>query len=180
MSEILNNIYIVFWRKIFLKWSYFYFFYNNFHNSGLLSLRKLPDLPLNNIFSVLSIGLQYALSFKWPAFRLTWCVTIMPKGQSLTLINLEEGRNGPPGIFCFITFYELIQISWNLVTFSRIYLRSILWNSLAHFHGQVLFFVYLLLEKLLYPSQYWSYFSPQGLEKFLLPFLITYSNRDGY
>ena len=43
-----------------------YFFYpktSNFHNSGLVGRRKLPDLSLNNIFSALVIGLQYTLSF---------------------------------------------------------------------------------------------------------------------
>ena len=49
----------------------------------MVGRRKLPDLLLNNIFSVLSIGLQYALSFKWPDFGLKCRVTIMTKGQSL-------------------------------------------------------------------------------------------------
>ena len=44
---------------------------------------KLSNLSLNNIFSVLSIGLPYTLSFKWPDFCLKFRVTIMPKGQSL-------------------------------------------------------------------------------------------------
>ena len=33
---------------------------SNFHNSG----RKLPNLLINNMFKVPSIGLQYTLSFK--------------------------------------------------------------------------------------------------------------------
>ena len=45
--------------------------------------RKLPDLSLNNIFSVLSIGLQYTLSFKWPDFGPKLRVPKLPKGQSL-------------------------------------------------------------------------------------------------
>ena len=58
------------------------FFYpktNNFHNSGMVSRRKLPDLSLNNIFSILLIGLQYTLSFKLLDFGLKCRITIMPK-----------------------------------------------------------------------------------------------------
>ena len=106
MSEILDNIYIdrflylafvkyillqiyshcigncTFWyflaivetcflKKIFSKYSYIYVgFYPktiNFHNSGIVG-------------NVLSIGLQYTLSFKWPDFGLKYLVTITPKG----------------------------------------------------------------------------------------------------
>ena len=38
-------------------------FYKNHHNSGVIGLRKLPDPSLNRIFNVLSIGVQYTLSF---------------------------------------------------------------------------------------------------------------------
>ena len=37
---------------------------SNFHNSEMIGRRKLTDLSMNNIFNVLSIGLQYTLSFK--------------------------------------------------------------------------------------------------------------------
>ena len=56
---------------------------SNFRNGGLFGRRKLPDSLTNNIFDVLSISLQYTLSFKWPNFGLKCLVTITPKGQSL-------------------------------------------------------------------------------------------------
>ena len=69
-----ENIYVVFYPKT-----------SNFYNSGMVNCRKLPDHLMNNIFNVLSFGLQYTVSFKWPDFVL-WClVTIMPKGQPLKL-----------------------------------------------------------------------------------------------
>ena len=71
-----------------LIFTYFYPKISSFHNSVMISRRKLPDLSLNNIFSVLSIGLQYTLSFKWPDFGLKCRVTVMPKTKSLTLISL--------------------------------------------------------------------------------------------
>ena len=43
----------------------------------MFSHRKLPDLSLNNISSVLSIGLQYTLSFKGADFGLKCRVTII-------------------------------------------------------------------------------------------------------
>ena len=36
-------------------------------------------------------------------------------------------NTNPLGVFCFITFQLLIQISWNFVTFPKIYLGLILW-----------------------------------------------------
>ena len=68
----------------------------------MVSRRKLPNLALNNIFSF-PIGLQYTLSFKWPDSDPKCRITIISKGQSLTLISLGEGgpgggvegRNGP-------------------------------------------------------------------------------------
>ena len=56
---------------------------SNFHNSEILGRRELPDSSMNNIFNVLSIVLQYALSFKKPDFGLKCLVTITPKVQSL-------------------------------------------------------------------------------------------------
>ena len=41
------------------------FFYpkaSNFHNSGMIGRRKLSDASVNNIFNILSIGLQYTLT----------------------------------------------------------------------------------------------------------------------
>ena len=45
--------------------------------------RKLSDPSMNNSFDVLSISLQYTLSFKWPSFGLKCLVTITLKRQSL-------------------------------------------------------------------------------------------------
>ena len=67
--------------------------------------RKLPDLSLNNICSVLSIGLQYTLSFKWPDFGLKFRVTIMPKGQSLKF-KVRALHEIPP----FLNFQ--LQLLW--------------------------------------------------------------------
>ena len=50
----------------------------------------------------------------------------------LTLVSLGNGLKHPPGIFCFITFYELTQISWNLVTFPKIYLALVFWIFFQH------------------------------------------------
>ena len=76
---------------------------SNFHNSGIVSRRKLPDLSLNNIFSVLSIGLQHTLSFKRPNFGVKFSVTIMPKGQSLILISL-----GGKAVPWYVFFHNLL------------------------------------------------------------------------
>ena len=85
---------------------------NYFHYSGMFSHRKLPDLSLNNISSVLSIGLQYTLSFKGADFGLKCRVTII-----------------------FFQDSNCLQCQ--------------------HFFTiRCYFFAYLLLEKLIYPSQY--------------------------
>ena len=49
----------------------------------MVGRRNLPDPSMNNILNVLSIGLQYTLSFKWPDFGLKCRVTITLKVQSL-------------------------------------------------------------------------------------------------
>ena len=70
--------------KVFL--SLCFFFYpatSNIDNSGLIGRRKLPNSLVNSIFDVLSIGLQYTFSFKWPNFGLKCLITVTPKGQSL-------------------------------------------------------------------------------------------------
>ena len=57
----------VFEEAIFKVFLYLYFFYpktSNFHNSGMIGRRNLSDPSMNNILNVLSIGLQYTLSFK--------------------------------------------------------------------------------------------------------------------
>ena len=107
---------VAFWKKKYLKSSYIYVFYpkssNYFHYSGMFSHRKLPDLSLNNISSVLSIGLQYTLSFKGADFGLKCRVTII-----------------------FFQDSNCLQCQ--------------------HFFTiRCYFFAYLLLEKLIYPSQY--------------------------
>ena len=73
-------------KKVFQSPPIFMFFYSktsNFHNSKMVSFRKLSDPSVNNNFNVLWIGLQYTLSFKLPYFGLECLVTIMPKVQSL-------------------------------------------------------------------------------------------------
>ena len=60
-----------------------YVFYpktSNFHNSGMNGRKNLSDPSMNKMFDVLSIGLQYTLSFKLQDFGLTCLVTITPKG----------------------------------------------------------------------------------------------------
>ena len=47
-------------------------FHKNFHNSGMVGHRKMPDSSLNRIFNALSIGSQYTLSFQWTNFGLKW------------------------------------------------------------------------------------------------------------
>ena len=38
---------------------------------------------MSKVFNLLSIGVQYALSFEWPDFDLKCLVAIMPKGEPL-------------------------------------------------------------------------------------------------
>ena len=73
MSEILDNIYIdrsllVAFVKYILSQiyilSHFYPKASNFHNSGTVGCGKLYDHSMNNIVNVVSVGLQYPLSFK--------------------------------------------------------------------------------------------------------------------
>ena len=86
MSEILGNIYIwmflvnserlevenLLWHKISQNLLFVYLFcpktaqliLENFHNSGKVGRRKLPDHSLNCIFNSLSISVQYNLSVK--------------------------------------------------------------------------------------------------------------------
>ena len=52
-------------------------FYKNLHNSGMVGRRKLPDPSLNCIFNVLSIGVQYTLSFQWTNFLLKCLLCLM-------------------------------------------------------------------------------------------------------
>ena len=76
----------VFWRKYFQSLFIFMFFYlktSNFRNSGMIGRKKPSDPSMNNVFNVLSIGLQYTFSFKWPDFGLKCLVTVTPEGQSL-------------------------------------------------------------------------------------------------
>ena len=62
---------------------FFYLKTCNFHNSGMVGCRKLPDPSMNDIFNFLSLRLQCTLSFISPDFGLKCLVTITPKGQSL-------------------------------------------------------------------------------------------------
>ena len=55
-------------------------FHKNFHNSGMVGRRRLPDPSLNRIFNALSIGIQYTFSFQWTNFGLKCLVeTIVSK-----------------------------------------------------------------------------------------------------
>ena len=45
-------------------------FQKKLYNSGMVGRRKLTDPSLNRIFNVLSIGVQYTLSFQWINFGL--------------------------------------------------------------------------------------------------------------
>ena len=78
---------MIFEKNIFKVFLYLYLFFypktSNFHNSGMIGCRKLSDPSMNNIVHVISIGLKYTISFKWPDFCLKYLVTITPKGRSL-------------------------------------------------------------------------------------------------
>ena len=59
-------------------------FLKNFHNSGVVGHRKLPDPFLSNVFNLLPIGFRYIFSFEWYDFGLKYLVTGQPpkfKGQ---------------------------------------------------------------------------------------------------
>ena len=49
-------------------------FHKNLHNSGMVGRRKLPDPLLNHILNVLSIGVQYTLSFELTNFGLKYLI----------------------------------------------------------------------------------------------------------
>ena len=64
-------------------------FYENLHNSRMVSRRKLPDLSLNCIFNALSIYVQYTLSFQWTNFVLK-CLSQENTGTKVSfLIKLQ-------------------------------------------------------------------------------------------
>ena len=66
--------------SVFLYLSFFIQKTSNFHNSGMVGRRK-PFYPsINNVFNFLSIGSQYAVSFKWHDFGLKCLDTLTPKG----------------------------------------------------------------------------------------------------
>ena len=83
------------WRKIFLDLLLFMiflpkkqqnWFFKNFHNLGAwLAVESWAIAPLNCIFSALSIGLQFTLSFEWVGFSLNCTATVMSKDQSPTV-----------------------------------------------------------------------------------------------
>ena len=97
------EIAFVFEENIFKAFFYLWLFYpktTNFDNSGMIDSRKLSDSSMNNIFNRLSVGLQHALSFKWPDFGLKCFFAITPKGQSFKCKTVvwnisisETGRN---------------------------------------------------------------------------------------
>ena len=63
---------------------------SHFHNPSMIGFRKLCDSSMNNIFNVLSIGLQYTLSFKWTDVGLKCLIIITSKGQSLNSRQVYE------------------------------------------------------------------------------------------
>ena len=64
-------------------------FYENLHNSRMVSRRKLLDPSLNCIFNVLSIYVQYTLSFQWTNFVLK-CLSQENTGSKVSfLIKLQ-------------------------------------------------------------------------------------------
>ena len=106
----------VFLKKIFLHLCFFCPKTSNFHNPGMIGCRKLCDSSTNNIFNVLSIGLQYTLSFKWTDFGLKCLVTITSNGQSLkfkasvwNIPNSETGQN------CN-SLFKLVDSYWVVIT----------------------------------------------------------------
>ena len=75
-----------FFQNLILMFSFYpkkleTWFQKNFHNSNVVSRRKLFDPSLGNVFNLLSIGLRYTLSFEWSDFSLKYLVTVMLKGQ---------------------------------------------------------------------------------------------------
>ena len=50
-------------------------FHKTLHNSWMVGRRKLPDPSLNRICNVLSIDVQYTLSFQWTNVGLKWLLT---------------------------------------------------------------------------------------------------------
>ena len=69
---------LFFEENIFEVFLYLCFFdpkTSNFHNSEMIGRRKQSDPSVNNIFNVLSTGLQNKLSFKWTNFGLKCLVT---------------------------------------------------------------------------------------------------------
>ena len=101
--------------KVFLYLCFFCPKTSNFHSPGMIGHRKLCDSSVNIIFDVLSIGLQYTLSFKWTDFGLKCLVTITSKGQSLkfnasvwNIPNSETGQN------CN-SFFKLDDSNWVVI-----------------------------------------------------------------
>ena len=90
-------------KEIFLSLLIFFvFFIQKQVTLGTVGCRKLPNPWMNNIFNVVSIGLQYILPFQWSDFDLKCFVTITPKGQSLKLRERVSVWNFPDS-----------EISWN-------------------------------------------------------------------
>ena len=56
---------LVLWRKTVQN-----LLNKNFHHSGMVSRRKLPDTLLNRFFNALPIGVQYTFLFHWMNFGL--------------------------------------------------------------------------------------------------------------
>ena len=56
----------------------------------MISCKTLPDPLLGKVFNLLSISLQYTLSFEWSGFGLKDLVTVRLKGQNAWNFSLSE------------------------------------------------------------------------------------------
>ena len=101
----------VFWRKRLQSLLIFMFIYpktSNFQNSRIVSRRKLPDTSMKKKFNVLSISLQYTLSFKWPDFALKCLATIKFKTSVWNFSISETGRN-------YNSLFTLVDSNWVII-----------------------------------------------------------------
>ena len=68
LSKSYINIYLI--SKKRQNW-----FKKNFHNSGVVSRRKLPDFSLGKVFKLLFSGLRYTFPFEWSVFA--WSTSLL-------------------------------------------------------------------------------------------------------
>ena len=67
----------------YISISIYFIFYKSYISvfSGVVGCIKLPNPSLNDLFNLLSIDLQYSLSFEWPDFGLKCLLTVVSKDQ---------------------------------------------------------------------------------------------------